>query len=262
VKFCCLAVFALITAAGSVAAVSLERSPIHRAVQTSIASDSWRAGQTFLASDNEFGPPAGREASGRKSVFRAGLYSALIPGAGQYYLGNRRTARYFFAAEAFTWIGYISLRSYGNWRRDDYINYAAVHAGAQLEGKSDEFLSWVGFYNSIRDFNNLGRAYDPERSYLPNSPENYWEWRTDEERQTFRDLRNSSKEAYRRSEFMIGLAIVDRVVSVVEAVRSASRINRRIGSLSSDTETKRGIRLSVDPWSTSRQVCVTVYPGL
>jgi len=252
----------MITAAGSAAAVGLKHSPVHRAVQTSIASDSWRADQTFLASDNEFGTPSDQGASGRKSVFRAGLYSALIPGAGQYYLGNRRTARYFFAAEALTWIGYISFRSYGNWRRDDYINYAAVYAGAQLEGKSDEFLSWVGFYNSIRDFNNLGRAYDPERPYLPNSPENYWEWQSDEERQTFRDLRNSSKEAYRRSEFMIGLAIVDRVVSVVEAVRSASRINRRIGSLGSNTETERGIRLSVDPWSTSRQVCVTVYPGL
>ena len=57
---------------------------------------------------------------------------------------------------AMTWIGYFSFRTYGNWRRDDYVNYAAVHANARLEGKSDEFLSWVGFYENIRDFNNLG----------------------------------------------------------------------------------------------------------
>jgi len=253
----------LALAATDVRAVHLGESPIREAMQASIASDSWVPGPALLPAgdDDEFGGSFSQSTPGEKSIFKAALYSALIPGGGQYYLGKRKTARFFFAAEVLTWLGYFSFRTYGNWRRNDFIDYAAIHANAQLEGKSEEFLAWVGFYESIRDFNNLGRAWDPQRPYLPDTPENHWQWNSQDERQTYRDIRNRSKEAYRRSDFMIGVAVLDRIVSIVDAVRSTGRINRRIGGSFSSPVTNQDFKFSVNPFSSRRQICFTVYPG-
>ena len=229
------------------------------------ASDgSWRqtsvSSYASAGSDGFVTPRQEVVSSGRKSVFKAVLYSALIPGGGQFYLGQRRTARYFFTAEALTWVGYLSYHMNGDWRKNDYIEYAATHANAQLEGKSDDFITWVGFYNNIREFNSLGRAYDNGRPYLEDTPDNHWEWQSAKDRRTFRDLRNRSREAYRRSDFMIGVAIIDRVISIIDAVRCTGKINRRIGS--GDLSAANGaFEFSFDPLSSRHQLCLKFYPG-
>jgi hypothetical protein len=253
----------LLPATDASSAVRLSETPVQNALQAEIARDNLAPVPIRLQAwdDDDFGGSSGRPRSGGKSIFKAALYSTLIPGGGQYYLGKRKTARYFFAAEALTWFGYLSFKTYGNWRRDDYIAFAAVNANADLEDKSDEHLAWVGFYNNIREFNSFGRVWDPERAYLPDTPENHWEWKSDDERQTYRDLRNRSLEAFRRSDFMIGVAILDRVVSVIDAVRSARRMNRRIDMDLSDAGQNRWLKLSVNPFSSRRQVCLTLYPG-
>lgn len=248
--------------AASTTAIELVESPLRHTLRIDGTSGGWRSSVASYQSDfdSDF-DDSFRSPSGRKSRFRALLYSALIPGGGQYYLGNRRSARYYFAAEAATWIGFAAFRTYGNWRRNDYFAYAAVHANAQLEGKSEEFLAWVGFYDNYRQFNGLGRAFDPDRAYLEDIPENHWEWQSRDDRQTYKDLRNRSKEAYRRAEFMIGIAVVNRVISMIAAVRSVGKVNSRLGSGESSAKSNAAFKFSVNPFSTRRQIYFTVYPS-
>lgn len=252
-------------------AVTLAPTPVQDALRVGIARDQWKpTSGPFLFAERQldefsdgFGGSLDAPKSGQKSKLKAILYSALVPGGGQYYLGKRRTARFFFAAEAMTWVGYIAFHTYGNWRESDFINYASVHANARLEGKDEEFLAWVGFYQNIRDFNNLGRAFDPDRGFLADTPENHWAWQSDLEQRTYRDLRNRSKESFRRSEFMIGVAVVNRVISIIDAVRSTGRINRRIGGGDNfSRQDHRPFKLSVNPFSSRRQICFTFFPGL
>ncbi|MEW5795472.1 MAG: DUF5683 domain-containing protein [Candidatus Zixiibacteriota bacterium] len=260
-RFWVIAIVVVVSVSSGVHAIELGQSPVHVAMQNSLNAETRSLGVTGNLANDEFGGGTRDQSeTGRKSVVQAALYSAIIPGGGQYYLDRRRTARYFFGAEAGIWIAYLSFHTYGRWREDDFIAYAAAHANARLEGKSEEFQSWVGFYSSIREFNTLGRAFDPERPYLADTPENHWQWQSERERQTYRDLRNRSKEAYRRSDFMIGAAIVNRIISVVDAIRSAVRINRRIAAPGFSSAQPRPFRLSFDPLA-SRQICVTVYPG-
>jgi TM2 domain-containing membrane protein YozV len=257
-----LALLALVTLSGGIAqAVDLTDSPVREAMRLSIAGQGLQSG-TFRADQtvDEFGAAKTSPKAGRKSLLRAALFSAIVPGAGQYYLGNRRTARCFFVAEAVTWVAYLSFHTYGDWRKDDYINYAAVHANAQLEGKNEEYLSWVGFYSNIREFNTLGRVSDTYRPYLEDTPANHWEWQTTADQRMYRDLRNGSKEAYRRADFMIGAAIVDRIISVIDAIRSASRLGRRIDAGDLSLQQEKQFRFTVDPLASS-QLCFTIYPG-
>ena len=261
VKVAAILITFTVTAA-SVMGIELKNSPVHEAIQADIMASSVSASSLTMKPDDEFGGGGGTTGvSGKKSVVKAAVYSALLPGAGQFYMGNKKTAGYFFTAEALTWLGYLAFRTYGDWREEDYINYAAEHANAQLDGKSDDFIDLVGFYSSIRDYNAYGRAYDPERPYLHDTPENHWEWQSNGEQRAFRNLKNRSREADRRSDFMFGVAIVNRLISVVDAVRSVSRHNRRLGSEFGSTDAPGTFHFAVDPSHSTRQISLTVYPG-
>jgi hypothetical protein len=237
----------------------LAPASIQTLMDRSLAVDTWRSGEDTVTKK-----PASQQAPGvaatHRSLLKVGLLSALVPGWGQHYNGRPQKARYFFAAEALTWIGFAAFHTYGDWRRDDYIRFAAERANARLEGKDDDFADLIGFYEDIDQYNTLGRAYDPERPFLADTPDNHWRWQTESDRRDYRDIKNRSRESYRRSEFMIGVAVLNRIVSVIDAVRDASRDNRRIDpGFSVDEE--RSVRLTIDPLSMRRQVCLTFYPS-
>ncbi|MDP2960941.1 MAG: hypothetical protein Q8N71_05900, partial [candidate division Zixibacteria bacterium] len=54
-----------------------------------------------------------------------------------------------------------------------------------------------------------------------------------------------SKSAYRRALYMVGLAALNRVVSVLDAARSVKKFNRMLGSEFSTTD-QTGLRFSLD----------------
>lgn len=255
-------VIVLLTAgwASATHAVELKKTPVQDAMFARLAGDEWKEDKP----KTDVVPDEALEQEGqpqRKSVAKAAILSALIPGAGQYYVGSRSKAKYFFAVEAVTWIAFFSFRTYGSWKKDDMINYGNLHANAQLDGKDDEFLDMVGFYDNIYQYNSFGRVFDPERPYLYDTPENHWLWQTDKEQAAFRELKNASREAYRRSEFMIGVAVVSRLVSIADAIRDGIRHNRRVESEFGRTD-KMKFRLAIDPLSPDRQLTLTLYPPL
>ena len=239
-------------------AVDMKPTPIQSQIEAALAP----SGDGMLASvDDTWGEESTPTAmvGSDKSAARAGLYSALLPGLGQYYNGQKTKAGVFFAAEVVSWITYGSFRMYGGWKKDDYVQFGSDAANAQLEGKSDEFLDWVGFYDDIDEFNSAGRVGDPDRPYLMDTPENHWHWQSVADREAYRDIKNSSREAYRRSDFLIGLAVVNRVVSALDAVISAGKAARTEVTEWGVAGAK--VKLDIDPMGHDRQVSVTVWPG-
>ena len=251
----------------AVAAVDLQPTPI----QTALRNSMQEQGRAFMvaATDGDWVTDERAEQSkdssdrltspGRKSVLKAAALSALVPGLGQMYNDRDVKARYFFGAEALSWVAWGAFRIYGGWKEDDFITYGNIHANAQLDGKSDDFHDWVGFYEDIDDFNAAGRVGDPDRPYLEDTPANHWRWNSGDERQTYRDLKNASREAYRRSDFMLWVMTLNRVVAVIDAVRDARKGNQG----ASDAWEFGGIKydLDVNPFSSTRQFTLTVYPG-
>lgn len=233
----------------------------------SMAQSSPRQSRQFALDDrkDEFGTANAKQSPDsskpsvkpKKSMWKAAGLSALVPGAGQYYLGHRGKARAFFGVETAGWIGFASYQIYSHWKKDDLIRFARERANARLEGKSDDFLDLVGFYPSIRDYNTLGRVYDPERPYLDDSPDNHWQWQTEEDRQAYRTIKNRSREAHRRAQFMLGAVIVNRIVSVIDAVRSARKKERTVDETFSSVSESR-VHLTLDPNSARQQVRLSI----
>lgn len=236
-------------------AVELKKTPLQN--QLAINISSFYNEQTFAGLDefdNEINSLRSSDNAKGKSIVRAAFYSALLPGLGEYYVGNRSKARVFFAVEATAWIGYLSYRVYGNWKEDDLIRFASEYADANLEGKSQEFQDWVGFYDDIDQFNSLGRVQDQDRPYLVDNSVNHWRWQSDDDKANYRHLKNSSREAFRRANFLVGLAVVNRIVSIIDAVRDAKRSNSEIKDADFSLVGKFKYRLDINPFSNSKPV--------
>jgi len=160
--------------------------------------------------------------SGKSKYLALGL-SFLLPGAGQYYTENKTKTIIFGSAEAMIWCGFFGLRQYGSWKKDDYRAWAAFHAGADVNGKPDIYYEKLTYYDNLNEYNQLAPLYDGnEATLFPATRDYYWNWDSDGSRDHYRSLRNQSKNAYRRSLFMVGAALINRILAGIDAYRAAT----------------------------------------
>jgi hypothetical protein len=173
-------------------------------------------------------PETDKKIEGAKSKWKALGLSVILPGAGQYYTESRGKMMFFGGAETLIWSNFIGFRLYGKWKKEDYIGWAARHAGADVNGKPDSYFETLTYYDNIDIYNQLELLYERSEAQLyPDTPEYYWNWDSDANRVYYRKLRNDSKNAYRRSLLFLGVALVNRVLSGIDAYRSAGSYNRR-----------------------------------
>ncbi len=208
--------------------------------------------------DDDWGtsPAAGKmseETVGYKSSSRAALYSLLLPGLGEIYVGDSRTrAAGFLAAEAGIWSTFILFRQLGAWKKDDYIEVAVVYAGIDPSGKDDVFYDMIGFYDSRDKYNKVSRVYTRRNPFYPETPEWDWQWSNSVVQEEYRDIKNESKSAYRNANFALGVAALNRAVSMIFAWRSARAHNRNVADEFS------GLNLKFLPDYSNRSVEVRV----
>ena len=192
------------------------------------------------------------------SVAKTALYSALLPGLGEYKLGHKTKAKIFFSAETVGWLSFAAFKVYGNWKEDDMISFASERANANLSGKNDLYLDMVGFYSNLDEYNALGRVSDRDREFYPNTPEYHWQWTSIDDQQAYRDLKNSMRSADKKSDFVITLLIVNRIVSVIDAVRDAVRFNRNSEDYFGESKKKSKVKFAINPFSKTNQIKLTI----
>ena len=169
-----------------------------------------------------------REGEGFKSASKAALLSLILPGAGEIYGGAETKGKIFLLSEVSLWAGFFGFRTYGSWLKRDYKSYAASHAGVKLDGKSDSFFDELAYYDNRDQYNQFAPLYNRGEK-APYPEEDFWNWQWDsrESRLHYRDLKNRSKDISRRALYMVGLSIVNRVVSVVDALKTVRNYNRK-----------------------------------
>jgi hypothetical protein len=161
-----------------------------------------------------------------KSLSRAMLYSLLLPGTGELYMGHKTQGKIHLGAEAVIWGGFIYFQYQGGLREDTYKELAQINAGVMGE-KDDDYYQAIAYYISNEDFNvdilREARFYYPEsrelqleyweqNGYFGNDA---WEWISYSAMNDYYNVRTESRKSYRRSTLMIGFAVLNRMVSVV-----------------------------------------------
>jgi hypothetical protein len=173
------------------------------------------------------------DSGNKKSVTLAVVYSLLLPGMGELYVGDYSTGRYLTAAEGALWLTYASFELYGTWVRDDARRFAATNAGVNLSGQSSQFFVDIGNYKNVYQYNERKlQERQVEKLYNPNSVYS-WSWDTDGDRQKYRNLRISSDQAFNSTQFVIGAIIANHIVSAINAARLAISHNSQDENLQS-----------------------------
>ncbi len=191
----------------------------------------------------------------KKSPVTAVLYSLLLPGMGELYADGFDEGRYSLIAEGGLWLTYFSFLQYGSWIRDDARSFAMSHAGAQINGKDDQYFVNVGNFGDTYEYNEkklrdreLAKVYAVDAGY-------YWKWDSEENRKEFRTMRVSSERVLNNSRFVIATIVVNRIVSAINAARLTRVYNHRVNdelgswwlesSLINDGSKPDGMKLSI-----------------
>ncbi len=172
------------------------------------------------------------ENNSKKSAGLAILYSLLLPGMGELYADAYSSGKYFTIAEAALWGVYIGMNTYGNWQRDRYKEYAASNGGVNISDKNSDYFATIGDYFSVYEYNNE-QALNRDFNKLYNTESQYWLWKTNAERKTYRNMWVSSEQTFNDLRFIVGALIVNRIASAINAVRQVSAYNKRISEKTS-----------------------------
>ncbi len=191
--------------------------------------EDWRGwiGAQEIGGNDEFtvASAAAEDRAGPSSTRRrlaAGGLSLLVPGAGQFYNGERSKALIMVGIEAAVWGAYLGFDRHADNLSDDYRSWAGIYAGTGGE-HADSYWQSVGRYldsdawyeSQLREARAFGEPAPP-----PPGEDQQWQWRSEDFRRDYQILRADANEAYDRRDLMILFAILNRAVSVFDAVRN------------------------------------------
>lgn len=171
-----------------------------------------------------------------KSAAVGAALSFLLPGMGEMYAGNFESGRYFLGAELAMLLGIGTQYIRGSSFESDYKVLARTNAGVSGD-KDEQFWRDISSFSSLDDFNadrlrnrDFGRLYNPQT--------HFWQWNSETDRQQFRDLRIQSDQAYQSIYYFLAAMGINRVLSMINAVRGANAFNEANGlSKDDDAET-------------------------
>ncbi len=151
------------------------------------------------------------------------------------YAGNFESGRYFFGAELAMLLGIGMQYVRGSSFESDYKILARTNAGVSGD-KDEQFWRDISAFNSIEEFNadrlrnrDFGRLYNPQT--------HFWQWNSDANRRQFRDLRIQSDKAYQSIYYFLAVMGINRVLSMINAVRGINTFNE-VNGFSKDEDDK------------------------
>jgi len=169
-----------------------------------------------------------------KSPFKAAVLSGILPGAGQWYAGNKKRAIAFFTTELFLWYGHSYYNGTGgDWRRDfrayadKYWSRAEYEDWRTTDPDTIRYLTHSLPATCTQQYYEMIGKYD---QFLAGWPDSKNESEQSQMRLHYMDMQHKSNMLYKHAEVMAQLLIIHRVISAAEAALSVKRKNNNISA--------------------------------
>jgi hypothetical protein len=107
------------------------------------------------------------------SALRAGLFSAVLPGAGQFYTKSYWQSAAFFGAEVLMWVAYATYENSGDRKTAEFQKYADEHWSVIRYAYWIKNSAYGATYNTINGTTPIVPNGEPENTPLP---WNYVNW--------------------------------------------------------------------------------------
>lgn len=175
-----------------------------------------------------------------KSVKKAMLFSAILPGAGQIYTENYNKAGVFLASEAAIWFGKTRFENERDWAENSYKRFAHEIGGVDYNTSSDMY-NFIQDYVSSEEYNQKVELF--ARNYyliINNDPASYqayldqyqipddhsWDWKSESNRVKYNEIRQRRQKYEIYSNFAFSALILNRVISAIDAGRMSKAYNK------------------------------------
>jgi hypothetical protein len=175
------------------------------------------------------------------SPFLAGLLSAVVPGSGQLVQGQRRGWLYL-GAEAVIWFSYFALHGAGDQSREDYQEFADDHWDLERYAGPDGESPATGCGEDLGPTENFPQEKAELLDLRENDRDGFYDeigintvyacgWDAQGNRGTFQGMRNHANDLFGASNVVASVAVLNHLVSAIDAARSAARRRRDAPSL-------------------------------
>jgi hypothetical protein len=164
-----------------------------------------------------------------KDRMTAFLLSLAVPGLGQYYAGSNGSAKLYIAAEIAIWSGYFLNSGIKKDYRNDYLSFAARHAGVNPDGQGTYYINALSSFNSSFDYNS--RQYQISSTPVLYSGSKMWQWDTDKNRDRFKLIREHELDYENYMKYCIAGAILNHFLSAINASKIVLNNGRNVSSL-------------------------------
>lgn len=155
------------------------------------------------------------------------LKSLAVPGWGHYYVDNTdwNRGKFHLGADALLLISFFGLNIHSNNLQQNWFSYTRSKAGIDVEHRSRSIRLAVGDFNNLSAYNDYQLRNRNWDQLIDETPENRWEWQSDEARGEYNEIRNRFENIDQQLPALIGLMVVNRVVSAISAYNRAGKIS-------------------------------------
>ena len=178
----------------------------------------------FKASDSTVVEPPAQ----KKSAGVALLLSLVLPGGGQFYMGEHKAAVLFLSSEALIWLGLFANDAYHDQLVNDYQTYAVQHAQVDPKGKNKQYWTDIGKYDDIYAFNEQRARQRYFDAMYEENQQNYWSWDVHQNRITYDANRLHANEVAARVVYFQAAVVLNHLASGLHAMYLARTHNRKL----------------------------------
>jgi hypothetical protein len=157
-----------------------------------------------------------------KSKGRAVLFSLLVPGTGEMYLGHKKMGAILISSEVALWSSYFLLNWISDIKEDDFMLYATSHAGVNSANKPHQYFVNIENYETLAAYNQAVLQRRSTRDLYPEDGTYDWNWDAEESRKKYKRMRVSSDRYKNAGLFMIGGVVLNHIVSAIDVLRIAN----------------------------------------
>jgi hypothetical protein len=177
-----------------------------------------------------------------KSIPKAMLLSAVLPGTGEIYAGNLTRGVFFLTTDL---IILFNANRYGNevnWLTNSYKQFAFSKADIPKD-RSSQYYELLHQWRSSDEYNSYHEMmarnyylilnYDPEgyNTYILShsyTGENSWNWQNNKDWNRYKNIRRDKQSMIMNKKLAIGAAIANRVISVLDATFLIKASNKKL----------------------------------
>jgi len=159
--------------------------------------------------------------------------SLLFPGWGELSLNQISRGQKLMATDILLWLTVFNGKNLSRNYESDYRAFASEHAGVDWVHTDYLFAVDIGYYDDLNVYNsakarqrslemetdfNGGLIRENGRAIYPENGDFDWEWDSDSNRKSYKDLRISSANWDKYANFAIAGLIVNRVISIIDVM--------------------------------------------